>query len=117
MKELNDMRYDRVLIGDNIRAIRKNSQQSINKVSKALDISANHLMKIETGGRGMSVEVMFKMMDTFHVDANTLLMIRPTESDKVSIDALLCDVAYDQRKYLTRVFIDMIKLSGEEVSV
>lgn len=104
------MYYDKIWVGDNIQSLRKKSNQSTYELSEVLEISEDHLRKIESGVRGMSMELLYKMMTTFHVDANTLLDI---DSDDVkvsdnSVDKLLLTLPAEEREYFKNVFINMI---------
>lgn len=67
---------DYVVIGDNLRDLRENKMKMTQmQVVTKLDISYNHYAKIEQGTRGMSLEMLYKLMNLFDTDANTILGI------------------------------------------
>ncbi len=58
--------------GKNIAKYRKLKHLSQNQLAEMLDISREHLAKIETARRGVSLGLLFKMCDTLDVSEKDL---------------------------------------------
>lgn len=63
------------VIGNKLRELREEKKVTQLQVVEALDISYTHYAKIEEGIRGMSLQMLFKLMEYFETDANTILGI------------------------------------------
>lgn len=63
------------VIGNKLRELREEKKVTQLQVVEALDISYTHYAKIEEGIRGMSLRMLFKLMEYFETDANTILGI------------------------------------------
>lgn len=66
---------DLFVIGNKLRELRENKQVTQLQVVEALDISYSHYARLEEGIRGMSIEMLFKLMEYYDTDANTILGI------------------------------------------
>lgn len=62
-----------IIIGNNFRYFRKKEQYTQEKLAELLNISTNHLYKIENGKIHMSLPVLLKAKDLFKVTANERL--------------------------------------------
>lgn len=71
----NNKVVDYMVIGNNLRELRDARRMTQLQVVSELDISYNHYAKIEEGMRGMSLQMLFKLMNLFDTDANTILGI------------------------------------------
>ena len=71
----NNKVVDYMVIGNNLRELRDARRMTQLQVVSELDISYNHYAKIEEGMRGMSLQMLFKLMNLFNTDANTILGI------------------------------------------
>ena len=60
-------------LGKNIKKARKNKKLSQNDLAEMLDISREHLAKIETAKRKISLGLLFKMSDALEVPEKILL--------------------------------------------
>lgn len=58
--------------GKNIAKYRKLKHLSQNQLAEMLDISREHLAKIETARRGVSLGLLFKMCDTLDISEKDL---------------------------------------------
>ena len=70
-----DMNYDDNRLknlGRNIAKYRKQKKLSQNALSDILDISREHLAKIETAKRGMSINLFFKLCDALEITPGKL---------------------------------------------
>ena len=55
------------LLGRNIAKCRKQAGYSQNKLVELIDISREHLAKIETAKRGISLNLLFKIVDVLNI--------------------------------------------------
>lgn len=62
--------YDYDRIGDVLREVRNANNLTQRQMAEILDISHIHYSKIEQGERKICVDLMIKVIDIFHVDAN-----------------------------------------------
>ena len=56
-----------ILLGKNIQKARKSMNYSQNKLADVLNISREHLAKIETAKRGVSINLLFKLSEVLNV--------------------------------------------------
>ncbi len=70
---------DKYKIGNKLRDLREKKNVTQLQVVEALGISYNHYAKIEEGMRGMSLKMLFKLMNYYETDANTILGLTGTE--------------------------------------
>ena len=61
-----------VILGRNITKYRKIKGYSQNKFSEILNISREHLAKIETAKRGISLGLLFKMSEVLNISEKSL---------------------------------------------
>lgn len=69
-------KMDTFVIGNKLRDLREARGLTQMEVILALGISYNHYAKIEEGMRGMSLKMLFMLMNFFETDANTILGIK-----------------------------------------
>ena len=62
-----------ILLGKNIKNARKTKGFSQNKLAELLDISREHLAKIETAKRTISLGLLFKISETLEISEKDLL--------------------------------------------
>lgn len=60
--------------GDNLRKARESAGMSIPEMSDKLGIERTSYYKYESGGRFPKLDILYAIMDTLSVDANTLLL-------------------------------------------
>ena len=61
------------ILGHNIQKARKNKGFSQNKLAEILDISREHLAKLETGKRRISLKLLFELAQILEVTEAELL--------------------------------------------
>ena len=104
------MEYDKIVVGERLRQIRKNRGYDIFAASSIIQISDTQLKKIECGSRGMSVSLCYRIMDAYGIDANQLLNVTANGSkNDDSIDEMLEGLNDKQREYFTEIFKEMIR--------
>ncbi len=102
------MSYDKVTIGENIRMIRENAGMNRDDLATQTELNIETITKIENGARGLSINSMYKIMDSLNVDPNTLLMAEAnTPFD--SIDQMLMTRNKDEQKFFSTMFANMVK--------
>lgn len=74
------MRYEGWKAGKEIRLLRKQKGLTLEESSFRLGMSPSHINQLELGNRKMSIDLFYKLMDEFEVDANTILKI-PTKKE------------------------------------
>ena len=61
-----------ILLGKNIQKARKSMNYSQNKLADVLNISREHLAKIETAKRYVSLKLLFKIAEALNIKENDL---------------------------------------------
>lgn len=61
------------VIGNNIRNLRIKHNYSQDELAELLDVSTNHIYRIEAGTSNMSLRVLLRAREVFAVKANALL--------------------------------------------
>ena len=61
-----------VILGNNIRKARKNMKLTQNELAEKLNISREHVAKIETAKKGISIKLLFKISDILSVSEKDL---------------------------------------------
>ena len=62
-----------IILGKNIKKARNNKKLSQNKLAEMLDISREHLAKVETAKRKISLSLLFKLSDVLNILESDLL--------------------------------------------
>lgn len=103
------MGYDAILIGEELKKMRIEKKLSIAKVAERFELSTSHYNQIELGLRNMNMKLLFKVVDEYHTDANTILQIETSQTKtSESIDTLLMTLPMDKQKELKDVFYFML---------
>ena len=63
------------LLGKNIAKYRKQAGYSQNKFAELIDVSREHLAKVETGKRRLSLSLLFKIADSLDVPEKVLFEV------------------------------------------
>lgn len=103
------MKYDALIVGENIRALRKKQGITLEQLSERLEKSVTHMNMIELGNRNISMKLLFQLMNVFEVDANEILEIKQNKKPKnSSIDYELTTLPNEYGEYLKNSFMEMI---------
>ena len=70
------MEYNPLLVGENLRNLRKLHHLTQMELAEQLDISFIHYSQIEQGRHRISMNLLFRIMALFQVDANNILGIK-----------------------------------------
>lgn len=101
--------YESWKSGAVIRNERNRRDMSVLDLSVITGISVSHLCQIEQGNRRMGMNVLFKLMNVFEADANTLLAVPVCDNNVVSIDLLLATLPLKYQEYYRNLFEHMIR--------
>ncbi len=69
------------LLGRNIARIRKEKGYSQNELSELLNVSREHLAKIETAKRGLSLKLLFKLNEVLNVPESAFFDFNESDLD------------------------------------
>lgn len=75
------------VIGNNMRNLRLKHNYSQDELAELLDVSTNHIYRIEAGTSHMSLRVLLKAREVFSVKANALI----EESGKINDVSMLAE--------------------------
>ena len=70
------MEYNPLLVGERLRNLRKSHHLTQMELAEQLDISFIHYSQIEQGRHRISINLLFRIMTLFKIDANSILGIR-----------------------------------------
>ena len=68
------MYYDQKKSGERIKALRKAYGYTQEELADKLNISAGHIGKIETGSKGVSIDLMIELAEIFQVSLDYLIL-------------------------------------------
>ncbi len=74
---------DFIIIGENIRRLRKSKKYTQEYLAEKLDISSNHVYRIENAEAHISMPLLLKIKQLFEVDANELLEEHDNEEKEI----------------------------------
>ena len=109
-------KYDGYTVGPNLRQLRKDKKLSVYQVSELTGLSNSSINQIEQGGRSLSMNGLYLLMDAYQCDANKLLNIEETDKNEDSIDSRLSELPVEQQNYLRHTFEFMIEQAAGLVS-
>ena len=101
-------KYDGYTVGPNLRQLRKDKKLSVYQVSELTGLSNSSINQIEQGGRGLSMNGLYLLMDAYQCDANKLLNIEEFKEARRVIngtDANTMIASYAKK------FVECIKLT------
>ena len=73
---------DNFQIGNRLRELRENIHATQQELADALEISYSHYTRVEEGRRGMSLKMLYRLVDYYDTDANTILGMSAKEERK-----------------------------------
>lgn len=101
--------------GDRLRALRKETGQSIYKIAKKLNISGNYLSLLERGKQSPSDQVIYNIAEFYNIDSSELFSLYNKEDpgDAENIKNLNPHL----REILTQLSIDKRLSESEKVAL
>ena len=98
-------KYDKYAIGNTLRELRKEHNFTQSEVAERLELSVIHYSLIEQGQRKFSLDVLYRMMRLFDVNADRILSITPVQMQQTD-DIKETDIAFDLHNQLLRLEAD-----------
>ena len=98
------MKYDGYQVGIVIKSLRIQRKLTKEGLAAELGISESTIKKYENGERALSITNLFKIIDYFKVDANTILNV----AESTSIDSRLELMDCSKRAYFQKIFNEML---------
>lgn len=100
------MVYENLKIGETIKRLRIKKNMDVFELAYQADISMSHVYQLETGATKMSIDLLFRLMDSLGTDANTILGVKPNSE---SIDDEIKSLTPEAREKLIPLFKTMIE--------
>lgn len=95
-------------IGQRIKRIRKEKNLTQEKLAELLDISTEHLSRIETGSYRPSLALIEKISKIYEVDEQALMFGNNTETQKSNELSEKIECLSDNKKQAVSIIIDLI---------
>lgn len=102
------MKYCGYDVGPVLKQIRENKALTREQVSEQAGISVSTIKQIEQGGRSLSMNCLYSLMEVYECDANTVLNIEQKSVLDSSIDERLVRLPKATRDYLVNSFLFML---------
>ena len=99
------MKYDGYQVGIVIKSLRIQRNLTKEALAAELGISVSTIKKY--GERALSITNLFKIIDYFKVDANTILNVAEGKKEN-SIDSRLELMDYSRKAYFQKIFNEML---------
>lgn len=93
-------KYDKYAVGDVLRELRNERHLTQSQIAEKLDLSVIHYSLIEQGQRKFSLEVLFKIMEVFEVNADRVLAIKPRMSQTDIFNQKLACLSKEEQEYV-----------------
>ena len=101
------MKYDGYQVGIVIKSLRIQRNLTKEALAAELGISVSTIKKYENGERALSITNLFKIIDYFKVDANTILNVAESKKE-TSIDSRLELMDCSKKAYFQKIFNEML---------
>ena len=73
---------DTFKLGNRLRELRENIHATQKELAEALEVSHSYYSRLEEGRRGMTLKTLYRLVDYYDTDANTILNIPKKEERK-----------------------------------
>lgn len=94
------LKYDKYAVGNVLRELRTERHLTQSQTAEKLDLSVIHYSLIEQGQRKFSLEVLFKIMEVFEVNADRVLAIEPPIPKTDVFSQKLSLLSKEEQEYL-----------------
>lgn len=101
-------KYDRYAVGDVLRELRNERHLTQSQLAEKLDLSVIHYSLIEQGQRKFSLEVLFKLMEVFEVNADKVLAIEPRTARMDTFSQKLACLSKEEQEYVTNACLLLV---------
>lgn len=87
-------------IGQRIRSLRKENRLSQEELANKLNVNTDHLGRLETGNRGMSIDLLAEISKYFAVSTDYILFGERQNTDEIKeiISLVICQLKEIERK-------------------
>lgn len=102
------LKYDKYAVGDVLRELRNQQNLTQLQVAEKMGLSAIHYSLIEQGQRKFSIEVLFKIMDVFNVDADRVLGLKCKDVKTDVFAQKLSKLTNEEQEYVTKAWILLV---------
>ena len=100
------MKYSGIENGPILRRLWTERFYTVERVCELTGISISTINQVEQGGRNLSMANMYKLMDLYKVDANTILNIPYTQG--ATIESIINDYPLGKRKGIKDALIVLL---------
>lgn len=114
------MEYNPLLVGEFLRNLRKSHHLTQMELAEQLDISFIHYSQIEQGRHRMSINLLFRIMTLFQIDANSILGIRTAKEKELlfsKIEKFLNDLQPKEKKLVCTTFEILLDIYNKKKEV
>lgn len=101
-------RYDKYAVGDALRSLRTEKNLTQSQLAEKLELSTIHYSLIEQGQRKFSLEVLFRIMDVFDVDADRVLAIEPDHIHTDIFKEKMSALNLEEQKYVVDAWVMLV---------
>ncbi len=106
--KVKEMKYEGYIIGPNIYKLRTARKMTRDKLSEKTGLSISTITQVESGGRKLSLNSLYLLMDAFQCDANTILNIKK-EGCSLSVDEELRKLPKVRRNIYQEFFLMILR--------
>lgn len=93
------VKYDKYAVGDSLRELRKEHHLTQLEAAEKLELSVVHYSLIEEGQRKFSLDVLFRIMEVFEVDADRVLAININDDKSKIMSEKLSYLKPEEQEY------------------
>lgn len=105
-------KYEGYIVGPNIYELRKARKMTRDDLSEKTGLSVSTITQVETGGRNLSINSLYLLMDAFQCDANTILKINRVDNS-LSVDEELKRFPEERRNIYKEFILKILACSPE----
>ncbi len=102
------MKYCGYDVGPVLKQIREDKGLTREQVSEKAGLSVSTIKQLEQGGRSLSMNSLYSLMEIYECDANTVLNIDRKSLLDVSVDERLLRLPKASREYFVNSFLFML---------
>lgn len=106
-------KYDRVLVGKLLKSARIASGLTQEKAAEAAGCSLRHLVQVEGGTTGMSIDLLLSLCSVYHITPDNafsaVIPDRETDTDEVALLSAYRRLSKEQKKTARALVITLAK--------
>ena len=101
------MKYNKLAVGDKLKEIRTKLNISPGEAGDMVDCSESHIRQLERGCRNLTVNMLYKFIEAYDTDANTILGIKHGTKDRLEDN--LSKLSFDEQEQCLVLYADMVE--------